>query len=65
MAFTVVFEGDIAKFEGNPLRVNTPFGKPFAIGMGNALDQIEGIHEIENAAQTLLDVIAKSRAASD
>jgi hypothetical protein len=44
--FTLVFEGDISKFKGNPLKTETPFGVPFAAGMGNAFDKIENIEEI-------------------
>lgn len=39
--FTVVFEGDIAKFPGNPLHAETPFGKPLAVGRDNAFDVID------------------------
>jgi hypothetical protein len=56
--FTVVFEGDIAKFKGNPLKAKTPFGKPVAISIGDALEKIEAIHEIGHAAENLLKVNA-------
>jgi hypothetical protein len=39
--FTLVFEGDIQKFKGNPLTTDTVFGVPVAVGIGNAFDQIE------------------------
>jgi hypothetical protein len=58
--FTLVFEGDITKFEGNPMRTPTPFGVPVASGIGNAFDVIENIHEIEDAANNLLNVILKN-----
>lgn len=34
--FTMVFEGDIGKFEKNPLLTDTPFGRPVTIGRGDA-----------------------------
>ena len=52
--FTLVFEGDISKFEGNPLRTPTPFGVPFAAGVGNAFDVIENIEELKEAAENFL-----------
>lgn len=57
--FTLVFQGDITKFNGNPLKTETPFGVPFAAGMGNAFDALENIHEIEDAAQKLIAAIAR------
>lgn len=32
--FALVFEGDLRKFEGNPLKTVTPFGVPIACGLG-------------------------------
>jgi len=57
--FTLVFEGDITKFKGNPLKTETPFGVPVAAGLGNAFDELENIHEIEDAAQNLIAAIAR------
>jgi hypothetical protein len=39
--FTLVFEGNLAAFDGNPFRTETPFGVPFAAGYGNALEQVD------------------------
>jgi hypothetical protein len=39
--FTLVFEGEIRKFDGNPLRTETPFGVPVAAGIGNAFETID------------------------
>lgn len=55
--FTLVFEGDLTKFQGNPLKIETPFGVAFAAGLGNAFDKLENIEEIAEAAQKLLDTI--------
>ena len=46
--FTLVFEGDIGKFERNPLRTETPFGVPIVAGRGNAFEEVDRITEIVN-----------------
>ena len=51
--FTLVFEGDITQFKSNPLKMETPFGIPFACSLGNALDIIEDLHEVDEAAHQL------------
>ena len=43
--FTLVFEGDIRKFKANPLRTETPFGVPFACGVGNAFEELDAANE--------------------
>jgi hypothetical protein len=40
-AFTLVFEGDIRKFKGNPLTTETPWGIPYAVAMGDALEELD------------------------
>lgn len=57
--FTLVFEGDITKIEGNPMKIETIYGVPIASGMGNAFDVLENLHEIEAAAQKLIAAIAR------
>jgi hypothetical protein len=57
--FTLVFEGDITKIEGNPMKIETIYGVPVASGMGNAFDVLENLHEIEDAAQKLIAAIAR------
>lgn len=39
--FTVVFDGDLRKIAGNPFRMDTPFGRPFSCGHGNAFEREE------------------------
>jgi len=41
MPFTVVFDGDIKKWDGNPFDVETPFGKPYAVAVGDALEELD------------------------
>ena len=36
---TAVFECDLGAFQGNPHLVDTPFGRPLALGIGNHLEQ--------------------------
>lgn len=60
--FTLVFEGDITKIKGNPMKIETIYGVPVASGMGNAFDVIENIHEIEEAAGKLIAAIARYEA---
>lgn len=57
--FTLVFEGDITKFKGNPLKTETPFGVPYAAGLGDAFAKLDKIDEIEDAAQKLVAAIAR------
>jgi hypothetical protein len=35
--FTLVFEGDLTKFDGNPLKTSTAFGRPIASALGDKL----------------------------
>lgn len=60
MAFTIVFEGNIQDVKGNPMGVESPFGKVIAAGVGNAFDKIEHIIDIEEAAEALLVAIRKN-----
>lgn len=39
--FTLVFRGKLRDVGGNPFHVVTPFGTPFAAGIGNAFDELE------------------------
>ena len=40
-AFTMVLEGDIRSFKKNPLTTETPWGIPYAVSMGVALEEID------------------------
>lgn len=61
--FTVVFHGDVTQFDDNPMDFESDFGKVAAIAVGNALDEIENIHEIEAAAEKLVEAINRRRKA--
>lgn len=36
---TIVFECNLREFNGNPLRVETPFGKPVIISVGDVTEE--------------------------
>jgi len=37
-SFTLVFSGDLRKFRGNPFHTDTPFGRPTASSIGDAIE---------------------------
>lgn len=43
--FTLVFAGNIREFKGNPLTTETVFGVPVSVGVGDAHDELERLHE--------------------
>ena len=43
--FTIVFEGDIRKFDLNPFKTKTPFGIPVVVGLGDAFARIDELEE--------------------
>lgn len=43
--FTVVFRGNIRKFDKSPFKIETEFGEVVAVGDGNAYDEIEDLSE--------------------
>lgn len=40
-AFTMVFAGDIRKFKNNPFTTETPWGIPYAVSVGDALEELD------------------------
>ena len=57
MPFTVVFEGQISKLDGNPLKYETAFGKVIACGIGNAFDELEQMHSSAERLEESLDIV--------
>jgi hypothetical protein len=49
-AFTLVFPGDIRRFKQNPLTTETPWGIPYAVALG---DRLEEIDELERRLEAL------------
>lgn len=43
--FFLIFDGDIRSFKGNPMKTETPFGTPFACGVGNLMEENEMLRE--------------------
>lgn len=39
--FTLVFEGDLRKFDGNPHKTDTPFGRAVRAGIGDAFEALD------------------------
>lgn len=55
MAFTIVFEGSIRDLSSNPMKIESPFGKPIASGMGNAFDEaLEALLAVEDIEYSAL-----------
>lgn len=51
--FTLVFKGSLREFEKNPLKTKTPFGIPWAAGVGDAFAQIDRLlEEIDDCARS-------------
>jgi hypothetical protein len=43
--FTLVFKGNLRKFNGNPLRTETPFGIPFICAIGDVCQEADDLRE--------------------
>jgi len=48
--FTIVFEGDIRKFVGNPLKTETPFGIPYTVAVGDIIEQLNELQDSSTGA---------------
>lgn len=57
-AFTLVFAGNLSKFKGNPFKIDTPFGRPFAAGVGNVFDDLQNA-EMEGESCDFVRAAAK------
>ncbi len=53
--FTVVFEGDIRKFDGNPFHADTPFGRPRVIDADDVIAERDALAEALEAIVALDD----------
>lgn len=42
---TMVFKVDVRSIGGNPFSIDTPFGQPVAVGIGDAFEEIEFLIE--------------------
>jgi hypothetical protein len=52
--FTLVFEGDIRRFDMNPLATETPWGVPCSVSVGDAIDELEIARvKLENIEQII------------
>lgn len=53
-SFTLIFEGDIRKFAKNPLMLETEYGTPYAVGIGDAFAKIDQLEEDMSKAADLI-----------
>lgn len=44
-SFTLVFKGSIRDFAKNPFLTETPFGIPYAAGVGNAFEEADKLRD--------------------
>jgi hypothetical protein len=49
-AFTLVFKGNLRDFDMNPLTTETPWGMPYAVCLGDALEEADELREKLEAA---------------
>jgi hypothetical protein len=57
--FTLVFDGDLSSFVGNPFNVQTPFGKARACGLGDAFAKEQDAVDVADAlAEALLKMMS-------
>jgi hypothetical protein len=47
-SFTMIFGGNIRHFKGNPLTAETPFGVAYAIGVGDAFEDMDAMRDLLN-----------------
>lgn len=50
-AFTLVFQGDLSKFDMNPLTTETPWGIPYAASLGDALEEVDELQSALTAPE--------------
>lgn len=60
--FTVVFEGNVRRFDGNPFHADTPFGRPRVIDADDVCAErdrltlaLERLHDAADAALRIID----------
>jgi len=51
---TVKFEFDLRTLEGNPFFLETPFGRPIQIGLGDIFQERDDLEERVRELETLL-----------
>jgi hypothetical protein len=47
---TMVFEKNISPIDYNPFEIETPFGKPVSVGIGDAFEEIEHLRNEQVAS---------------
>ena len=58
--FTAVFPTNIRRFKGNPFYVDTPWGRPKTVAVGNVFDERDALDDVNNDLLAALKEIAWS-----
>jgi hypothetical protein len=61
--FTLVFEGDITKIHGNPMKIKTPFGVAIASCSGNALEELDRLRDALDTIEKTTDDLSAEHVA--
>ncbi len=56
--YTVVFNGRPRDLPGNPFKIESPFGRPIAMGYGNAFDAKD---EVSDVLSEITEIYERSR----
>lgn len=51
--FTLIFNGDIIDFKGNPFHVDTPFGRPQVVSVGDLAQERDRFEDALHAQKAL------------
>lgn len=60
--FTLIFDGDIIDFEGNPFHVDTPFGRPQVVSVGDLAQERDKFEEALHAQKALYAELLRAAA---
>jgi hypothetical protein len=60
---TVVFQCDLKRFEGNPFKTETLFGRPVSVGIGDALAKDDDRNELLEALNAAIVALENSEPA--
>lgn len=51
MTFTVIFEGDLSTVKRNPFKIESEFGTPIKVSVGDALEENDELRDILENSQ--------------
>lgn len=58
---TAVFETDLRKFDGNPHKADTPFGRPVILSIGNLVEEVDRLRDQLHDCETSLNIFDEGR----